>query len=106
MFDKLFLSNDNQRINIKGHQTGEHSASINSQLALQELVSRLEGDTAVVPLEFPEIVMWHDPIAMRRIKDDFSFHEFMQKKNPLQDKYFKLTRADDENVARELQPKP
>ena len=30
----------------------------------------------------------------------------MQKKNPLQDKYFKLTRADDENVARELQPKP
>ena len=78
VFDKLFLSNDNQRINIKGHQTGEFSASINSQLALQELESRLEfRDTAVVPLEFPEIVMWHDPIAMRRIKDDFSFDVFM-----------------------------
>ena len=68
---------------------------------MDDLESRLEENTAI-RLQNKEILMWHDPNVMRRIKDEFSMDIFLQKKNPLQEKYFKLTRMDDENVAREL----
>ena len=49
VFDKLYNSNDYQRVNIKGHQTGEQSASIKSKKDVQELEKRLaQGDNTAV----------------------------------------------------------
>ena len=44
-------------------------------------------------------------MMMRKIKDDeFSIEMLLEKSNPLQEKYYYLTRNEDENIAKELIP--
>lgn len=43
---------------------------------------------------------------MRKLKDDYSLDLFLARSNPLQEKYYELTRVADENIARELKPDP
>ena len=43
---------------------------------------------------------------MRQIKNDYSLESMLERTNPLQEKYFDLTRQADESIAKELRPNP
>ena len=50
------------------------------------------------------ITQFIDHEIMRKLKHDFSIELLLQRSNPLQQKYFDLTRVADESIARELKP--
>lgn len=53
-----------------------------------------------------KITQFVDPDSMRKIKEDFSLDLLLARSNPLQQKYYDLTRMADERLARELKPDP
>ena len=50
------------------------------------------------------MTQFHDPPVMRKINQNFSLEMLLERKSPMQNKYYDLTRTADENIARALRP--
>lgn len=112
LFDELYARTAGKPNPPPGHQDG-HGCSTFQQEDLQKALVKAQQQQQDYKLKLNNLAMGEDKItqfvdqdAMRKVKEDFSLDELLARGNPLQQKYYDLTRVVDENIARELKPDP
>jgi regulator of sigma D len=102
LFEQLYEMNKSSS-SIPGHQTGYKSANLfNIHQSIQKIEQAKKAGTLTNEQaekmkqrrhqDTQGIVKFVDPLVMRQIKNDYSLENMLERSNPLQEKYFDLTR--------------